>query len=76
MTAGVVTLYPPRGEGSENGLEARPLWSYVMSAGVRGSRPTACGFQVQTFIFLSGGKRCSKTPPPIKLTHACLEADG
>lgn len=63
MIAGVVTLSLPRKEGSENGLEAGPRWSYVMGADDRGSQPAAGGFQVQASAFLLSGKRYQDTLP-------------
>lgn len=56
MTAGVVTLSPPREEGSENCLEAAPRWSYVTGAGDK-----RAGSKCKPVLFSLSGKRI-RTP--------------
>lgn len=58
MTAGVVTLSPPRQEGSENCLEAGPRWSYVMGAG-----DSRAGSKCKPVLFLSQWKAYQNTFP-------------
>ena len=63
MTAGAVTLSPPREGGSENGMQAGPRGTYAVGADDRGAQAAACGFQAQASAFLLSGKRYQDTLP-------------